>query len=336
MRIILFYSETDSFNFGTDQLANILHAKGHEVFIQDLLGPPAEDPHSYAYFVQFLSKKVDLVITFDGMGIRDELLIEIWDSHQAIAVYIFLGPPLRFYAVLVNPPQAYLLFCCDMEHVEYVKKYFASTVSYVSFMPHFGVMPEMDAAVIPYKKRKYDVLLTGTYYRYQDKLLELEKTFPKDSDMYRIYRRVFDNLVCDCSLSIEQALLYTLEQFGWSVSEEAVKTMLRCAVSIDWAIRTWQIERVISVLAESGQEICLLGKGWENYPDFTDGVDIAIYDLKELERLPDIVGRWLGDETRAEEVIQRGYEKVKHSFTWADCVEQIMETVRRMPVMNQE
>ena len=60
-----------------------------------------------------------------------------------------------------------------------------------------------------------------------------------------------------------------------------------------------------------------------------------MYDLKELERLPDIVSRWLGDETRAEEVIQRGYEKVRRSFTWADCVEQIMETIRRTPVMNQ-
>ena len=399
MRIVLFYSETDSFNFGTDQLAHILHSKGHEVFILDLLGPPAEDPHSYAHFVQFLSEKVDLVITFDGMGIRDDLLIEIWDSHQAVVADILLDPPLRFHPVLVKHPKAYLLFCCDMEHVEYVKKYFASTVPYVSFMPHFGVMPEKDAVVIPYKERKYDVLFTGTYYRYQDKLLEIEETFPKGSDMYRIYRQMFDNLVCDCSLSIEQALLYTLEQFGWSVSEEAVKTMLRCAVSIDWAIRTWQRERVITALAESGQEIYLLGKGWENCSaihrsnvhrvdgwvtygqtllvtadakirlnvmpwfkagthdrifnallqhslpltdsstwlteHFTDGVDLAMYDLKELERLPDIVSRWLGDETRAEEVIQRGYEKVRRSFTWADCVEQIMETIRRTPVMNQ-
>lgn len=128
-------------------------------------------------------------------------------------------------------------------------------------MPHFGVMPEEDAPVVPYAERKYDVLFTGTYYRYQDKLLEIERMFPKGSDMYRVYQQMFDNLIHNSDLSIEKALLYTLEQFGWSVSEEALKTMFRCAEFIDWAIRTYQRERVITVFAEAGQELYLLGKG---------------------------------------------------------------------------
>ncbi len=392
MRTILFYSEIDSFNFGTDQLAHILRTRGHEVFILDLLGSPAEDPHSYEHFVQFQSEKVDLVITFDGLGIREDLFIEIWDSHQAIVVDILLDPPLRFHPTFIKHPKNYLLFCCDMEHVEYVKRYFAQTVPYVAFMPHFGVMPEEDAPVVPYAERKYDVLFTGTYYRYQDKLLEIERMFPKGSDMHRVYQQMFDNLIHNSDLSIEKALLYTLEQFGWSVSEEALKTMFRCAEFVDWAIRTYQRERVITVLAEAGQELYLLGKGWENYQGlrypnvhrvdgwvtygqtlsvtanakislnvmpwfkagthdrifnallqhslpltdpstwltehFTDGVDIALYDLKELERLPGIISRWLEDEAGAEALVQRGFEKVRQSLTWRDCVEQILEAIR--------
>ncbi len=265
MRVVLFYSEIDSFNFAADELARILQSKGHEVFILDLLGPPAQDPHSYTCFVQFLSEKVDLVITFDGVGIREDLFIEIWDSHRATVADILLDPPLRFHSTLTRHPKEYRLFCCDMDHVEYVERYFAQTVPYVAFMPHFGVMPEVDAPVIPYAERKYDVLFTGTYYHYQDRLLEMEKMFPRGSDMYRVYRQMFDNLVQDSDLSTEKALLYTLEQFGWSVPEETLKTMFRCAELIDWAIRTYQRERIITVLAEAGQELYLLGKGWENY-----------------------------------------------------------------------
>lgn len=60
---------------------------------------------------------------------------------------------------------------------------------------------------------------------------------------------------------------------------------------------------------------------------FTDGEDIVLYDLKGLERLSDIIRRWLEDEAGAEALIQRGYEKVRRSLTWTDCVEQIMEAI---------
>ena len=36
--------------------------------------------------------------------------------------------------------------------------------------------------------------------------------------------------------------------------------------NVDWAIRMYQRERVITVLAEAGYELYLLGRGWENHP----------------------------------------------------------------------
>ena len=42
MKIVLFYTDTESFNFFTDQLAEQLNIRGHEVFILDLMNPPAE------------------------------------------------------------------------------------------------------------------------------------------------------------------------------------------------------------------------------------------------------------------------------------------------------
>lgn len=392
MRIVLFYSEIDSFNFAADELEREFQLRGHEVFILDLNNPPKENPHSYQHLMQFMVRKVDAVVCFDGIGCRDDLFIEIWDASGAVVIDILMDPPLRFHTTLERHPANYFLFCCDLEHVEYVKKYFGQTVPYVAFMPHVGVMPPQDMPVIPYADRKYDVLFTGTYYHYQDRFAQIGQMFAEGSDMYRLYQRMFENLAHDSSLTIEKALLGTLEQFGWSVSEEMLKTMLRCSEAVDWTIRTWQRETVIHTLAEAGTELYLLGKGWQDYPgirypnvhvvdgwvhygrtleitaetrislnvmpwfkagthdrifnallqrsvpltdssawlseNFTDGVDIAYYDLKNLEQLSVIVQRLLEDIPYAEGIIERGYEKVANNLTWSNCAEWIIAMIQ--------
>ena len=149
---------------------------------------------------------------------------------------------------------------------------------------------------------------------------------------------------------------------------------------------------MINTLAESGTELYLLGKGWQDYSgirypnvhivdgwvdygrtleitaearvslnvmpwfksgthdrifnallqrsvplsdssswlseNFTDGVDIAYYDLKNLERLPAIVQYLLTDVSYAEGIIQKGYEKVAHNLTWSNLTEWIVSLVQ--------
>ena len=77
MRIVLFYSETESFNFFTDRLAEELKARGHEVFILDYLQPRSQGAHSYQAFAEFAVKKIDAVICFDGLGSREDMFIEL-------------------------------------------------------------------------------------------------------------------------------------------------------------------------------------------------------------------------------------------------------------------
>ena len=148
MRIVLFYTEVESFNFFSNVLSEELRKRGHETFILDLLNPPGENAHSYVNFSQFASKKVDAAISFDGLGIKDDLLIGIWNAYQTVVVDIFMDPPLRFHTAMEKHPQNYLMFCCDWDHVEYVKKYFKLCVPYVGFMPHVGVMPDPNIPVI--------------------------------------------------------------------------------------------------------------------------------------------------------------------------------------------
>lgn len=284
-----------------------------------MLHPYEETPHSYARFVEFASSRVDMAVCFDGMCVREELLIDIWDAWGTVVVDILMDPPFRFHRTLERHSKNYVLFCCDRDHVTYVKRYFAREVSHVAFMPHVGAM----------------------------------------------------------------------RQGGWAVPEETLKLIFAWAENVDWAIRMYQRERVVTVLAEAGFELYLLGRGWENhsasgYPNvhridgrvpyaqtlpymadakinlnvmpwfksgahdrifntllqhslpltdssswieenFTDGRDIALYDLKHLYSLPAIAERLLHHPDEAEAIIQNGYDKVVRNYTWSNCADRILE-----------
>ena len=394
MRIVLFYTEVESFNFFSNVLSQELQKRGHEIFILDLLNPPAENPHSYVRFSQFASAKVDAAVSFDGLGIKDDLLIGIWNAYQTVVVDIFMDPPLRFHTAMEKHPQNYLMFCCDWDHVEYVKKYFGQSVPCVGFMPHVGVMPDQNIPVIPYAQKKYDVLFSGTYYSPENRLSQVEEMVEKGTAVYDFYQILFECLVEDSRLTIEQGAFRTIERMGLPVDQDMLKSLMRCAEPVDWAIRMYQRGRVVDVLAESGVELYLLGRGWENhcsakYPNvhriddripyadtlaymadarlnlnvfpwfksgthdrifnallqhslpltdssrwvdenFTNGEDIALYDLEHLEKLPEIVGELLRDTERAERMIQKGYEKTAKNLTWSNCADWILTAIEQL------
>ena len=165
LRIVQFYSGTESFNFFTDRLTEELQKRGHEVFICDLEDTACSTEHSYDHLNRFLSKKVDVVICFDGIGTREEQFIRQWDKHGAVVLDILMDPPFRFHPTLEKHPKAYTLFCCDEEHVDYVKKYFPKEVSTVAFMPHVGAVVKKEGPIVPYKERRYDILFSAIDHR---------------------------------------------------------------------------------------------------------------------------------------------------------------------------
>ncbi|MCI8402897.1 MAG: glycosyltransferase family 1 protein [Lachnospiraceae bacterium] len=269
MRIVLFYSETESFNYFADQLFKELQGRGHEVFIWDLRREREKDPlylHSSVNFRKFVSQRVDLVISFDGIGSRDDAQIGLWDASQALVVDILMDPPFRFHPVLEKHSRNYLLFCCDLEHVEYVKKYFSRTVPYVLFMPHVGTVPPKGASVIPYCDRAYDILFSGTYYRPSDWIMSLREKCQGNETMIRFFDLVYENLIGDSALTMDQAIGLSLSQANWQISQKERLLLLHLSQMTDWAVRMYQRERVVTVLAEAGFQLHLLGRGWENHP----------------------------------------------------------------------
>ena len=394
LRVVMFYSETESFNFFTDHLKEELEKRGHEVFICDLEDRLDETEHSYHNLNKFISKKVDTVVCFDGLGTREDQFIEQWNRHQAVVIDILMDPPFRFHPTLERHPERYQLFCCDLEHVEYVKKYFGKEVPEVAFMPHVGTLRKEGTPVIPYEKRRYDILFSGSYAAPESYLQKIKSLFPDDSQICDLYEHIYATLLEDSSLTVEVAVLNTIGKMGYSASESMLKMLLNRSLYVDWAIRMYHRGRVVAALADAGFDLYLLGQGWDAHPsiqhanvhqiegqvsyekslaymadakinlnvmpwfkagthdrifntllqnsvpltdssvwiqeNFTDGVDIALYELDHLERLPDIVRELLEDTVKAEKIIRKGYEKVSSELTWSNCADWILGAVEKI------
>lgn len=279
MRIVLFYSSVVSFNYFTDQISQELKSRNHDVFILDLRNPSDEDMHSYYNFEQFIDKPIDAVISFDGFGLKNDLFIQLWDEKKTVTVNILMDHPLRFHPTMSRHPEKYIQFCCDRNHVDYVKKYFSAEVTHVEFMPHAGTRMQQEN-VLPFSERKYDILFSGSYIRPEIKLSEMNQNFPEGTTMNQFYKLMADYLIGHSAVTVEQAALDMIAQTGMQVSEQQLKMIFRCAEPIDGLIRMYQRCRVVQAIAEAGFEIWLLGNGWEDHPSI---------GLANVHRLDDLI-----------------------------------------------
>jgi hypothetical protein len=389
MRFILFYVATESFNYFTDEIAKELADRGHDIFILDLAHMDAPG-HSVQEFTAFCGQKVDAVICFDREGIHNDAFIDLWDTMDTCAVHILMDHPLRFHPTMEHHPRKYIQFSPDEEHVSYVKKYFPE-IEHVEFLSHSGTVSEEKP--VPYGDRPYDILFSGTYYVPDAMINELEYMCPKDSKLYQIYLQIGQDLIAHTEKSLIQSVTDTLHANQMDLSDASCKTIMRGMTPIDWMVRMYYREKVISVLVDAGMEVYVLGRGWENHPcagasnlhilsdrinlagtfpymqnakinvnvmpwfkagthdrifntmlrrsicltdsstwidsHFTDGEDIVLYDLKELEKLPDIAAYWLEHHEEAEELIEKGYQKTLQHYTWSNCVDSILESLHR-------
>lgn len=264
MRIVLFYSGIESFNYFTNQIAQELNKRGIDTFILNLSDYSGGGEHSLNALTRFISSGVDMAIAFDGLGIKEELFIELWDSMNTLAVNILMDHPLRFHPTMQRHPKNYVQFCCDRNHVKYVKKYFGGEVLYVEFMPHAGTYTgEPDIA--GYKDRPYDVLFSGTYYEPKGYLEQIRSQFPQNQVLQEFYFGLSDYMIENPQITTEQAVLDMRERMQLDVNEEMVKVLLSCAEPIDWMARMYYRGQIITALAREGFEVWLLGRGWENH-----------------------------------------------------------------------
>lgn len=389
MRFVLFYESTESFNYFTGEIAQELTRRGHDAFILDLLNP-TRPSHSMQELMTFCGQKVDAVICFNRAGIHDDNYINLWNMMDACSLHILMDHPLWMHPSMEKHPRKYIQFCPDEEHVAYVKRYFPN-VEYVEFLAHAGT-PD-DKPPIPYIDKKYDIIFSASYFTPENRLLQLEEIFPKDSPMYHICVQIGEDQIAHTEKPLIQSVLDVLNANNMPLSDNAVKTIMRSLTSINWMVRMYYRGKVVQTLVDAGLDIHVLGKGWENHPcakadnlhilsgridladtfdymrdarinlnvmpwfkegthdrifntmlrhsicltdsstwinrHYEDCKDIVLYDLRQLDRLPEIADYWLNHPAEAQSLIEKAYEKTAANYTWVNCVDSLLESLER-------
>jgi len=262
MRIVLFYSGIESFNYFTDELNNELKVRGCETYIWDLNEKSQDGPHSFDGMLKFCEKGVDAAICFDRLGVNEQVYKEFWNMLGCCVVNILMDPPFRFHPLMEDPPKKYIQFCPDMQHVEYTKKYFPK-VERVMFLPHAGTLP--DKAPIPYTERKYDILFSGTYYNPKGYVDQIHKLVG-NSKLFEIFMDAASDLFANSQKTVEEALKDALAGHNMGLETNYFKSLMRAAEPLDWMVRMHYRELVIKELLDAGFELYVIGRGWNNFP----------------------------------------------------------------------
>ena len=286
MRIVQFYSGVESFNYFTNRIDRELKKLGHETFILDLRNidgryKAPDAGATLAEFTAFCSKTVDIAISYDGFGIKEDMFTDLWDSMDTMAVNILMDHPLRFHDTMRHHPHHYVQFCCDQNHVDYVRKYFSHEVPQVFFLPHAGTVPEeiedatdisrIDrqkvAAEFGDNKKDIDILFSGTYYDPNRYYEDIDKWFDPGTVLNQFYKDLFLYMRDNPKESPEQAVSSFIYLKDMNVDQEKMLIMMRAAEPVDWMVRHYFRQQVVSALVNAGFNVSVLGRGWENHPD---------------------------------------------------------------------
>lgn len=75
--------------------------------------------------------------------------------------------------------------------------------------------------------------------------------------------------------------------------------------------------------------ICLTDSSTWIDSHYEDGKDIVLYDLRQLDKLPEIADYWLRHPDEAQTLITNACGKTAHNYTWVNCVDSILESLER-------
>ena len=75
--------------------------------------------------------------------------------------------------------------------------------------------------------------------------------------------------------------------------------------------------------------ICLTDSSTWIDSHYEDGKDIVLYDLRQLDKLPEIADYWLRHPDEAQTLITNACGKTAQNYTWVNCVDSILESLER-------
>ena len=259
MRFVLFYSDVESFNYFTDRIVEELNKKNHECFVLDLRDMSRSGEHSFERFNSFLEKKADAAIAFDGLGIKDRIFVELWDSMNTLAINILMDHPFIHKKALDNAPANAVVICPDRNHMKFVQRFYPQ-IPIVGFLPHGG--KAKDISIKPICERSIDILYAGGIsYKFIEQSKPDFKEFTFDAK--KIANETYEELINNPDRTTEDVIEERLLHNGIILSDNELLNVIEKLHYIDMMAVSYYREKTVKTLVDAGFKVTLYGTGWE-------------------------------------------------------------------------
>lgn len=234
-----------------DQWNYFMQKKGYKTYILDLgEGVTLEQ---LTYFIS--SQRPKLVMACNA--ICGKMVEEAVAGFGKYVTVIYDNPLMHTERLSVLGEDS-VVFSCDAIYAEYIRKHYPA-IGKVSFLPLSG---NATRQLIPYKKRKYGLLFTGSYFNV-NKTYETLCGFPGDVRMLAM--QVAQDMIDHPSLVLWDALDRVLDAWGITLSmaqKEELLSVFRC---IDLFVRAYVRDKVIHQIVENQIPIHIFGNGWDKF-----------------------------------------------------------------------
>ncbi len=392
MKIILFRNTTESLEYFSNQLAEYFISKGHQIFFYDC----ANQLHSFNKLQEFIEPGKTIGFAFNFWGISEDMYLcsgpepFFWDDSGIPFVNMIVDHPYYYHTMYRHLPKKYTQICIDKNHISYMQRFFPEIDS-EHFIELGGTPLLPREKMIPFDKRKYDLVFTGNYISESF----VEKYLGKlDPPVLEFYHSLIDDIIDhpDCTVeAVTEAKVR--KQFGDAVNDQYLVNVFKNIIAVDLEVRHQLRAKVIKILADSGYKIAVFGAGYDKCPTihpenleqhgkvdsekclaalsnsraalnvmpwfkkgshdrvfnsmlngavsisdtsetllehFTDHKDIIFYDLKKIEKLPEIYGDLISDQNQMKAIAEAGYEKAMKEHTWASRGEELLRIFKKI------
>lgn len=220
---------------------------GHLVTILDLTTFPDIDCSE-------LFARYDMIFSFDIIGIE---LYNRMNPKPFLWTFL-IDPPIYLDERLKQINGDVMVSCIDRRHVLYIDKYYKN-IPWTCFMPHGGIAGEIPAN-IPYKDRKYDVVIFGSLQGLKG-INEVIASLKKDYDP--LLSDIVDSSLLRPDTDLITIVSDSLAKTGIEFDDEMFCEFMYRIRSVDALRRYYKRSLLIKELIKNGISIDIWGTGWD-------------------------------------------------------------------------
>ena len=267
-KLLLFKIKTfcyDSPYYFIDRCASHFKNAGWDVEIFDSSRCPLTELDSLS------GRRFDAILDFNSALPRLDTTenIQYLDTIDAPFFNYILDHPLFHHDSLKFNLKNYHVICIDIDHVNYIKKYYPHIRS-VSFLPLAGSSSDD----IPFDKRSIPLLFSGTYTS-PESVMELinEYSGSLKEEMHSIIEILLENP----SLTCEEALKILLKNYN--ASEEDINFPVRMHsyfLAYTYVCALFR-KNIISELVKAKIPMTIIGHGWRHVKELSKAEHVKIF-----------------------------------------------------------